>query len=145
VNIRWKVAALLVGIFAVLGAAALLVAMYIVMPSFARLESADAHTAMRRIDYALARALDRLEISATDWGNWADTYHYVLDHNRAYVQTNLTPVALRQLAVNVLLIVDRSGRIVHSSELDLESGRPLGLDLAARAMLPADFPWRANL
>jgi two-component system NtrC family sensor kinase len=145
VNIRWKVAALLVGIFAVLGTAALLVAMYIVMPSFARLESADAHTAMRRIDYALARALDRLEISATDWGNWADTYHYVLDHNRAYVQTNLTPVALRQLAVNVLLIVDRSGRIVHSSELDLESGRPLGLDLAARAMLPADFPWRANL
>jgi len=145
VNIRSKVAALLVGIFAILGVAALLVAMYVVMPSFAQLERTDAHTAMRRIDYALGRALDRLQISATDWGNWADTYQYVEDHNRKFAQTNLTPVALRQLAINVLLIIDRSGRIVHSSELDLEANRPLGLDLTARAMLPADFPWRANL
>jgi len=145
VNIRSKVAALLVGIFAILGVAALLVAMYIVMPSFAQLERSDAHTAMRRIDYALGRALDRLQISATDWGNWADTYQYVEDHNRKFVQSNLTSIALRQLAVNVLLIIDRSGRIVHSSELDLEANRPLGLDLTARAMLPADFPWRANL
>jgi two-component system NtrC family sensor kinase len=145
VNIRFKVAALLVSLFAILGVAALLVAMYIVMPSFTQLERVDAHTAMRRIDYALGRALDRLQISATDWGNWADTYQYVEDHNRKFVQTNLTAVALRQLAVNVLLIVDRNGRIVHSSELDLEANRPLGLDLTARAMLPADLPWRANL
>ncbi len=144
-NIRLKVAALLVSLFAILGVAALLVAMYIVMPSFTLLERADAHTAMRRIDYALGRALDRLQISATDWGNWADTYQYVEDHNRKFVQTNLTAVALRQLAVNVLLIVDRNGRIVHSSELDLEANRPLGLDLTARAVLPADLPWRANL
>ena len=144
-NIRSKVAALLASLFAILGVAALLVAMYVVMPSFAQLERSDAHTAMRRIDYALGRALERLQISATDWGNWADTYQYVEDHNRRFVQTNLTPIALRQLDVNVLLIIDRSGRILHSSELDLEANRPLGLDLTARAMLPADFPWRANL
>ena len=144
-KIRWKVATLLVGIFAILGVAALLVAMYVVMPSFAQLERTDTRTAMRRIDFALTRALDRLELSATDWGNWADTYQYVEDHNQHYVRANLTSLALRQLAVNVLLIVDRNGRVVHSSELDLEANGPLGLDLAARALLPADFPWRANL
>lgn len=144
-NIRSKVATLLAGIFVILGVAALLVAKYIVMPSFVQLERADAHTAMLRIDYALERALDRLVISATDWGNWAETYRYVEDHNRSYVATNLTPLALRQLAVNVFLIVDRRGTIVHSSELDLDADRPLGLDLAARAALPADFPWRASL
>lgn len=144
-TIRSKVAALLAGIFVILGVAALLVAKYIVMPSFAQLERTDAHTAMLRIDYALERALDRLVISATDWGNWAETYRYVEDHNRGYVATNLTPVALRQLAVNVFLIVDHRGNIVHSNELDLEADRPLGLDVAARATLPADFPWRANL
>jgi two-component system, NtrC family, sensor kinase len=145
VNIRSKVAALLAGIFVTLGVAALMVAKYIVMPSFAQLERADAHTAMLRIDYALQRALDRLEMSATDWGNWAETYQYVDDHNPRFVSTNLTTVALRELGVNVLLIIDRRGRVVHSSELDLEAARPLQLDLAARAMLPADFPWRANL
>jgi two-component system, NtrC family, sensor kinase len=145
VNIRSKVAALLAGIFVILGVAALLVAKYIVMPSFEQLERADAHTAMLRIDYALERAIDRLAINATDWGNWAETYQYAVDHNPGYVSTNLTTVALRELGVNVLLIIDRRGRIVHACTLDLESAAPLELDLAERATLPADFPWRAAL
>jgi len=145
VKIRSKVAALLATLFVVLGAAAALVATYIVLPSFAELEHADAHTAMRRIDYTLGMELDHLAVSATDWGNWADTYQYVADKNPDFVTANLTPLALRQLGVNVLLIIDRDGNVVRSSELDLEGERPLALDLAARTELPADFPWRADL
>ena len=144
-KIRSKVAALLATLFVVLGAAAALVATYIVLPSFAELEHADAHTAMRRIDYTLGMELDHLAVSATDWGNWADTYQYVADKNPDFVTANLTPLALRQLGVNVLLIIDRDGNVVRSSELDLEGERPLALDLAARTELPADFPWRADL
>jgi two-component system, NtrC family, sensor kinase len=146
VNIRSKVAALLAAIFAILGVAALLVAQYVIMPSFAELERADAVTAMRRVNYALDVAVDRLAVSAVDWGNWSDTYQFLLDHNRAYVEANLTPIGLRQLGVNVFLIVDMNGNIVEAKELDLESEQhPLQLDLAARRSLPADFPWRANL
>lgn len=145
VNIRAKVTALLVSLFAILGAAAFLVAMYIVMPSFAQLERADARTQMRRVGYALDGALVRLQFSATDWGNWADVYQYAADHNRGFIETNLTPLALRQLGVNVLLIIDRDGRILHSSELDLEAERPLGLELTARALLPEGVPSRASL
>jgi two-component system, NtrC family, sensor kinase len=146
VNIRSKVAALLAAIFAILGVAALLVAQYVIMPSFVELEHVDAATAMRRVNYALDVALDRLAVSAVDWGNWSDTYQYMVDHNRAYVEANLTRIGLRQLGVNVFLIVDLKGRIVQASELDLEAEQqPLRLDLAARKALPADFPWRANL
>ena len=143
-NIRAKVAALLVSLFAILGAAAFLVATYVVMPSFAQLERADARTQMRRVGYALDGALYRLQITATDWGNWADTYQYAADHNRRFIETNVTPLALRQLAVNVLLILDRDGTILHSSELDLEGDRPLGLELTANELLPAGLPARAD-
>jgi two-component system, NtrC family, sensor kinase len=145
VNIRSKVTALLAAIFAILGVAAVLVAEYVVMPSFAELERSDARTAMRRITYALEVSIDRLEVSAVDWGNWADTYQFVVDHDPGYVSTNLTKIALRQLGVNVFLIVDMNGNVVQASQIDLDSERPLGLDLAARKVLPADFPWRANL
>jgi len=145
VNIRLKVIALVGAIFAILVWAEVLVERHVVMPSFAQLERADAQTAMRRIDYALDRTLTELGLLATDWGNWADTYQFVEDHNPAFVAANISNVALRQLNVNLLAIVDREGRVVHARDLDLRSDQPLGLALASRQALPADFPWRANL
>jgi two-component system, NtrC family, sensor kinase len=145
VNIRFKVIALIGVIFAILGVAEILVERQVVMPSFAELERADARSTMRRIDYALDLTLERVALSATDWGNWADTYRFVQDHNPEYIAANITNLALRQLNVNALLVVDPDGRFVLSRDLDLDSDRPLGLDLAARKALPDDFPWRAGL
>jgi two-component system, NtrC family, sensor kinase len=145
VNIRSKVAALLAAIFAILGVAAFLVAEYVIMPSFAAIEREDARTAMRRINYALEESIGRLAMSAVDWGNWSDTYQFVVDRNRDYVEANLTRIGLRNIGVNVFLVVDLEGNVVQASEIDLESERPLGLDLAAVKALPADFPWRAQL
>jgi sensor domain CHASE-containing protein len=145
VSIRLKVIALIGAIFVILVWAQVLVERRVVMPSFAQLERADAQTAMRRITYALDRTLTELAIAATDWGNWADTYGFVEDHNPAFVAANVTDLALRQLNVNMLLIVDRDGRLVQSRDLDLQSDERLGLDLASHRELPANFPWRAHL
>jgi sensor domain CHASE-containing protein/nitrogen-specific signal transduction histidine kinase len=145
VNIRFKVIALIAVTFAVLGVAEILVERQVVMSSFAELERADARSTMRRVDNALDLTLERVALSATDWGNWADTYRFVQDHNPDYVATNITDLALRQLNVNALLVVDPDGRFVLSRDLDLNSDRPLGLDFAARKVLPDDFPWRAAL
>jgi two-component system, NtrC family, sensor kinase len=145
VSIRLKVIALIGAIFAVLVWAEVLVERHVVMPSFAQLEQEDAQTAMRRVNYALERTLTELATLATDWGNWADTYRFVADHNADFVTANLTSLALRQLNVNMLLIIDRDGRLVRARDLDLQSDGPLGLDLASHEQLPADFPWRAKL
>jgi two-component system, NtrC family, sensor kinase len=145
VNIRFKVIALIAVTFAVLGVAEILVEGQIVMPSFAELERADARSTMQRVDNALDLTLERVALSATDWGNWADTYRFVQDHNPEYVAANITDLALRQLNVNALLVVDPDGRFVLSKDLDLNSDRPLGLDFTARKALPDDFPWRAAL
>ena len=144
-NIRPKVAALTAGIFLVLGLAEILVEKQVVMPSFAELERTNAHVAMRRINFALDRALDQVAVSAADWGNWADTYRFVQDHSPEYIKANIRNAALRQLNVNLLLIVDTQGGVVLSSTLDPEADRPLALDLAGLKALPPDFPWRANL
>ena len=144
-NIRTKMILLLALLFAVLIVLEIVVQQRVLMPSFAQLEREDAEISMKRIGYALDRSLEGLELSAADWGNWADVYQYVRAPNAAFVSTNITPVALKQLQVNAMLIVDLNGRYVLSAARSLDDGEPLDLDLASRQALPDDFPWRKNL
>jgi two-component system NtrC family sensor kinase len=144
-NIRTKMISLLALLFAVLIGLEIAVQRQVLMPSFAELEREDAETSMKRIGYALDASLASLELSATDWGNWADVYQFVQSPNPAFVSVNITPVAMKQLQVNAILIVDLNGGYVMSSARNLETGEPLDLDLAARKALPEDFPWRRDL
>jgi two-component system NtrC family sensor kinase len=144
-NIRTKMISLLALLFAVLIALEIAVQRQVLVPSFAQLEREDADTSMKRIGFALDMTLESLELTAADWGNWADVYRFVQSPDAAFVKANITPVAMKQLKVNAMLIVDLHGRYVLSSARSLETGAPLDLDLAARKELPADFPWRKNL
>jgi sensor domain CHASE-containing protein len=145
VNIRTKMISLLALLFTVLIVLEISIQKQVLMPSFAELEREDAQTSMRRIEYALDTALENLELSAADWGNWADVYQFVQSRNPDFVAANITPVAMKQLRVNAMLIVDTHGDYVSSSAQALDTGAPLDLDLTARKALPADFPWRDDL
>src|SRR5580658_10294305 len=139
-NIRTKMISLLALLFAVLITLEITVQRQVLMPSFAALEREDAETSMRRIGYALDSTLESLELSAADWGNWGDVYQFVQSPNAAFVSANITPVAMKQLQVNAILIVDLNGGYVLSSARNLDTSEPLDLDLAARKALPQDFP-----
>jgi two-component system, NtrC family, sensor kinase len=145
VNIRTKMISLLALLFTVLIVLEISIQKQVLMPSFAALEREDAQTSMRRIEYALDSALENLELSAADWGNWADVYRFVQSRNPDFVAANITPVAMKQLRVNALLIVDTHGDYVSSSAQALDAGAPLDLDLTARKALPENFPWRDDL
>ena len=143
-KIRSKVTALVAGLFLILGVAAVLVGKLVIMPSFAELERADARTAMRRVAFALDLTLERLALSAIDWGNWADTYTFLSDHNPQFVSSNITEVTLKQLNVNALLLVDLEGNVVLARDRDLNTDKALGVDLTSLKKLPVQFPWHPD-
>lgn len=144
-KIRSQMTASIAVLFAVLCVAEVLVAREVLLPSFAELERSEADTAMRRIEHGVQLTLDQLAVSATDWGNWADTYRFAQDRNHAFVDENITPIGLKQLNVNVLLVVDLAGNFIARRTLDLNSGEPIALNLTEQGLLPASFPWRDNL
>ncbi|HVW70157.1 MAG TPA: CHASE4 domain-containing protein, partial [Steroidobacteraceae bacterium] len=144
-NIRSQVAASIAALFAILCVAEVLVAQGVLLPSFSELERTEARTAMRRIEYGVGLTLDQLSVSAADWGNWSDTYRFAQDHDRAFIDENMTPIGLKQLNIDVLIVMDGAGRFLTARAIDLKSGGPLPLDLAAEAVLPASFPWHDNL
>jgi two-component system NtrC family sensor kinase len=144
-NIRWKISILIAALFAVLAITELFVAKYVLMPSFTELERAQADVAMRRIRYSVNRSFEQLVQSATSWGNWSDTYRFAQDHNRHFIEENVTPIGLKQLDVNALFIVDLKGQIIASAALELDPGKPLDLGSMRRRMLDHTFPWRDEL
>ena len=144
-NIRWKVTVLLAALFAVLGAAGILVAKTILIPSFAELERNDAKIGMRRVQYALDSTLNQLGLSAGGWGNWTDAYRFMQDHNHTFIDEQMTLAGLKQLNINALMFFDLDGRIVTSITHDFGSDRPLDLDFMRASSLAPDFPWREHL
>ena len=124
-NIRAQVSILIAGIFVILGLAAIMIGKLVLMPSFAELERADARTAMRRIDHALNQALEQVGVASMDWGNWSDTYRFVQSRDPEFVRANITDVALRQLDVNTLLIVDVNNNVILARDIQLQSEQPL--------------------
>jgi sensor domain CHASE-containing protein len=144
-SIRPKVIAFVAILFAGLIATEIFIQEHVLLPSFAALERNHAHTSMNRIRFATGRTLEELELTAADWGNWADVYQYITDRNPAFVAANITPVAMKQLKINSMMIVDSAGNNVLATARDIDTGQPMSLDWTKLRSLPADFPWRANL
>src|ERR1700732_58178 len=144
-KIRWKVTTLITTLFAALSVTAILVTRYVLMPSFATLEHTQADVAMRRIQFALDRTFAQLALSAASWGNWTDAWRFAQDHNRTFITEQVTAAGLKQLNINTLIFTALTGRFIAFATLDLQTERPLDLDLAARQTLPQDFPWLGNL
>lgn len=142
VNIRMKVVAALTLLFAVLSGAEIVIQEQILMPSFAKLERADAEAAMQRVRAAMERTRDGLAIAAADWGNWADAYRFAADHNPEFAAMNVTPLSLRQLQANALLIVDEHGGVVLNSADHVHTGLDLRQTIITDGELAPDFPWR---
>lgn len=143
-NIRWKITALIATLFVALGVTAILVARYVLMPSFAALEHSEAEVAMRRIQFAVDRTFAHLALSVASWGNWTDAWRFAQDHNQRFVTEQVTAAGLRNLKVNTLIFSDPSGHFIASETLDLQTDEPLDLDFTSRQRLTPDFPWRAN-
>jgi two-component system, NtrC family, sensor kinase len=140
-----KMLSVLALLFAVLIVLEIVIQKQVLMPSFVELERDDAKTSMTRIDNALDTALYNLQLSAADWGNWGELYQFVQGHNAEFVKTNVTTATLKQLQVNMVMIVDLTGQVLVSSARDLDSGELVNLDFAAQKGLPENFPWRSRL
>jgi sensor domain CHASE-containing protein len=135
-RVRLKVLLALASLIVVLIAVEVFIQETVILPSFAELERADAETSMRRIQYALDRSIEGLELTAADWSDWGELYRFMQNHNQAFLDTYTTPVAMTPLKVNLLLVADLERNVLVSYARDVESGGILDLDLARLKLLP---------
>ena len=111
-TLRTRVLWLLLTAFTVSAVCQYAIGRLVIYPRFLELDRAQAAQNLEHAIQALQRELDFLIPSINDWAAWDDTYAFVQDHNQDFIDSNLTPLALEQLAVNVLAFYDQTGRRV---------------------------------
>lgn len=94
-------------------------------------EREQARIDLARLQATIDRRQDHLAATATDWAYWNETYHFLKTGDPSYIQTNLDPTTLANLSLNLMAFVRRSGEIVGTSAVDLETHQP--------AAAPADL------
>ena len=128
-RVRAKVTILLALLLATLIAAQWTIQQRLMLPRFVDLERANAQTDMQRVELAVERELQSLGASASDWGNWAEVWRYMHDHNRAFAQANLTDAAVQTLKVDYLAVLTMAGHYDWSRAIDPARGKQIVIRL----------------
>lgn len=88
---------------------------------FAELERRHTQLDVERATKALATELSELETITFDYADWDDTYAFVETANPNYVASNFQDFAFVKLDLNLVAVIDPTGRIVYSKSFDLQS------------------------
>ena len=88
-----------------------------------------------RVKLAIGQELVYLNSKIGDWSNWDDTYAFAQGTAPEYVQTNFADETFRQLAINAIVLVDRSGKLLYGGGYDLDGEAAVALPAGSSA------PW----
>jgi len=124
-SLRNRILAVLLALVVIYAALDVGIQQWIVLPSFVALEREEARQDMHRCIEALRRELYHLDMFCFDWAAWDDTYEYVVNPKPTYEEANLAPATFTDNNLNLLYIVNASGRVVWGRIYDLETEEPI--------------------
>ncbi len=112
---------------------------WVILPSFIRLEQEQAETELQRVIDAIKRETEHIELLAGDWATWDDTYHFVQDHNKEYINSNLVWKTLeRSSGIHLLFFYDIQGRVVWGGVFDPVSRGQISVNEFPQAAVPSN-------
>ncbi len=91
-----------------------------IMNEFYKIEEEKAGDNIERALNLLARDIAGLSQSNKDWGQWDDTYNFMIDKNSEYIPLNYNLDSLSILNVNDVLIVDNNKKVIFSKEYEFD-------------------------
>lgn len=108
----------------------------IVYPRFVQLETSELVEDIERVRAAIDQEIYHLKVNAVDWGSWDDTYRFIQDGNREFIDTYLTKETFSDLGVNLIYMNNISGHCVWSKAYDPITGESIELP-----EFPGQIPW----
>jgi diguanylate cyclase (GGDEF)-like protein len=113
----------------------------VLLRSFAQLEEQDTRQNLERGMSSLSDDLSSLDRIASDYGSWDQTVAFVQGANPSYVTTELpTQTFSNNLRVNIIIIADRSDRIVFSKAVDIGLAKDKPIPPSLTQVLRAGSP-----
>ncbi len=87
-----------------------------------QLEEKNIKQNMERGKNAITNDINRINSIAVDWAAWDDSYNFVQDGNKAYIESNfLDPSTLVNLGVNFMVFYNISGHLIYGEGIDIKN------------------------
>ncbi len=118
-SIRKRILIVTGSAFAVIVLLLYLASRAILVGSFSALERKYVYDNVERTLHTLTGELAALAATNADWAIWNDTYAFIENADRAYIESNLVDSTFITLRLNVMLFVDPSGQLVYGKGFDL--------------------------
>ncbi len=93
----------------------------LVYSSFAELEHEQAHRELLQCRQAIDADLALLDGTCSGWSSWDDSYEFVKNPDRAYIDINLVPETFTKNNLNLIAIYDSEGRSIWCKMTDPET------------------------
>lgn len=103
----------------------------IMMDSIYQLENKNVNENVERVFNALELEKSNMASIAQDWGAWDDTYEFVENGNKHYIENNLHEDGFLNLNLNLMAFIDSNGKYIFAKGMDIENEKfvPLYTDL----------------
>ncbi|MBN1477918.1 response regulator [Candidatus Sumerlaeota bacterium] len=105
-----------------------------VQPSFNALERESAERDMERCVEAIEREIYHLNRFTDDYARWDDTWHFALDGNEEYVESNFILDTFVENSLGLICVTNTEGEIVWAGTLDEESEEIVRTDEMPRVL-----------
>lgn len=95
----------------------------VINQAFNKVETDNTQQNTARAVDALTNQVNQLEFKATDWASWDDAYAFVINHNSAFIKSNLVSGALNNLGIHYMLFYNTQQKLVESKAVDPSTGK----------------------
>jgi sensor domain CHASE-containing protein len=99
----------------------------IILNQFDHLQTEAIRENIQRARNTIDKEIDNLSTTDSDWGYWDDTYQFVQDGNLDYIESNLTDDTFKNLNLNFMIYVDKTGKTVYGRAFNFETQQSLEL------------------
>ncbi|MBD1897184.1 adenylate/guanylate cyclase domain-containing protein [Coleofasciculus sp. FACHB-129] len=110
----------------------------ILLKGFDQLHKREAYRNVQRVQDAFSNYLSEFSVLNEQWAMWDDTYNFIKDGNRRYIERNLNDISLRSLRSDLILFINSSGQLVFSQSFNLKQRKAIPTPKEIQAYLAAN-------
>jgi sensor domain CHASE-containing protein len=115
---------------------------FVLKPGFYYLERREAEKNLNRPVEAVKRELHHLSALVQDWSSWDETYEFIGNQNKAYIEANLSPQETYEINnINALALYDTNGNTVWRKTVDIETKNDIFLPEVPEKKCPPGHPF----
>lgn len=100
---------------------------FVIYPSFVALEENEALKDNERVYQALQKELNHLDLLCGDWAIWDDSYEFLQNENREFLERNVKVNTLMSTQLNLILFMKRDGNVIYRRFYNLEKSYDMEL------------------